>query len=150
MTPIIDLHCHYIASDPDAVENFKRLVDSPELDRVAVCALDLKLDPSPDFPYMSKFATTNEQLADLRVQLRDREGILWSLRPTGVFDGNSNLLARSSLLIHPTGQRSIRLLSSAIPEELRGGELHVILRNPGAAGRSLFANACEEVNVSLP
>ncbi len=93
---------------------------------------------------------SHEQLADLRVQLRDREGILWSLRPTGVFDGNSNLLARSSLLIHPTGQRSIRLLSSAIPEELRGGELRVILRNPGAAGRSLFANACEEVNVSLP
>ena len=65
MTPIIDLHCHYIASDPDAVENFKRLVESPELHRVAVCALDLKLDPSPEFPYMSKFATTNEQLADL-------------------------------------------------------------------------------------
>ena len=64
MLPLVDIHCHYVSSDPDATQNFKRLVDSPELCRVVVCALDLKLDPSDAFPYMHTFATTNEQLAD--------------------------------------------------------------------------------------
>ena len=63
MTPIVDLHCHYVSSDPEAIDHFKWLVASGELHRVAVCALDLKLDHSPDFPYMSRFSTTNEQLA---------------------------------------------------------------------------------------
>jgi len=63
--PIVDVHAHYIASDPNGREHFRRLVDSPDLAKVAVCALDLKLDHSADFPYMTTFSTTNEQLAAL-------------------------------------------------------------------------------------
>ncbi len=63
MQPVVDVHCHYIASDPEAPEAFRRLVASQELDRVVVCAPDLKLDFSPAFPYMTTFSTTNEQLA---------------------------------------------------------------------------------------
>jgi len=61
--PIVDVHCHYIASDPEAPEAFRRLVASEELEKVAVCALDLKLGFSPAFPYMTTFSTTNGQLA---------------------------------------------------------------------------------------
>jgi len=70
MLPIVDLHAHYLAADPKATGHFRRLVESPELARVVVCALDLGLDPSPAFPFMSIFRTTNEQLASLVETLR--------------------------------------------------------------------------------
>ncbi|MFB3891547.1 MAG: hypothetical protein ACE15C_05930 [Phycisphaerae bacterium] len=45
MEPLADLHCHYLAQDPDALAGFKRLAKSPDIFLVAVCALDLKLPP---------------------------------------------------------------------------------------------------------
>ena len=63
MLPIVDVHAHYVSSDPKSEENFRRLVDSPELHRVVACALDLKLTHSDDFPFMDMFSTTNEELA---------------------------------------------------------------------------------------
>jgi len=65
MLPIVDLHSHYYGDLAASAEGFRRLVDSPDLFRVVVCALDLKLAPSADFPFMSTFATTNEQLEDM-------------------------------------------------------------------------------------
>ena len=65
MVPIVDVHCHYLAAEAGADEKFRRLVASPELAKVVVCALDLGLDESPSFPFMSVFRTTNEQLASL-------------------------------------------------------------------------------------
>jgi len=65
MLPIVDLHCHYIASQGEAMETFRRLVDSPEVAKVVVCALELELDYSPAYPFMTTFRTTNEQLAAL-------------------------------------------------------------------------------------
>lgn len=61
MLPIVDIHCHYLAGQEGAIDGFRRLVESPEVHRVAVCALDLKLPYSADFPFMSVFSTTNEQ-----------------------------------------------------------------------------------------
>jgi hypothetical protein len=63
MLPIVDVHAHYHAHLPESFDNFRRLVDSPELHRVVVCALNLKLAPSEKFHFMHNFATTNEQLA---------------------------------------------------------------------------------------
>ena len=35
MRKIVDLHCHYVASQPNAIESFKRLVERPEVVRVS-------------------------------------------------------------------------------------------------------------------
>lgn len=75
MLPIVDIHCHYVSSDPAAQDNFRRLVDSPDLFRVVVCALDLKLEYSDAFPFMSTWATTNEELLNL-VRALDSEKIV--------------------------------------------------------------------------
>jgi len=64
MIPIVDVHCHYLSGDKEALANFKRLVASPEVCRIVVVALDLKLTYDPRLPFMSIFATTNEQLAE--------------------------------------------------------------------------------------
>lgn len=69
MLPFVDIHSHYCSPEPEAVENYRRLVASPEVHRVVVCALDLKLPFSNDFPFMSVFSTTNQQLEDLVRQI---------------------------------------------------------------------------------
>ncbi len=74
---IVDLHCHYEASLPNAVENFKRLVDQPEIHRVAVNAVNLKLEYSPEFPFMSTFNTTNEELAHLIEEVKSPKLVPW-------------------------------------------------------------------------
>jgi predicted TIM-barrel fold metal-dependent hydrolase len=63
MLPIVDLHCHYLAQDPEAPAKFRRLIALPEVLRVVVCALDLRLPYCEQWPFMGTFATTNEQLA---------------------------------------------------------------------------------------
>ena len=65
MRKIVDLHCHYVASAPDAIAHFRRLVAQPELVRVAVNVVQFKLEYSPEFPFMSTFDTGNEELAQL-------------------------------------------------------------------------------------
>lgn len=77
MLPIVDLHCHYVSGVPTAEQDFRNLVASDEIHRVAVCALDLKLTPSEAFPYMSSFATTNEQLADLIKKIASPKLVPW-------------------------------------------------------------------------
>lgn len=63
MRPIVDVHCHYLSHDPEAPAKFRALIASPEVLRVVVCALDLRLPYSETFPFMSTFATTNDELA---------------------------------------------------------------------------------------
>ena len=65
MLPIVDIHSHYMTCVPDSVGHYRRLTASDQVHRVAVCALDLKLPFSSDWPFMSGFNTTNEQLEDL-------------------------------------------------------------------------------------
>ena len=63
MLPFVDIHGHYCPRiTPDSAEQFRRLVDSPEIHRVVVCALDLRLRPDPGFTWMSTFGCSNEQL----------------------------------------------------------------------------------------
>lgn len=92
---------------------------------------------------------SHEQLADLRVLAHDREGRTWSLRPTGEFELDGGTLARTELLLFATGTRSVRLVEAVVPDELRGGELTVSLRNPGAAGEFEFARCSAEVRLLI-
>ena len=92
---------------------------------------------------------SHEQLVDLRVQVIDREGAAWSMRPTGEFERRNDLLARSSILLHPTGERRILLLHGTLPAAVDALELHGVLRNPGAVGEALFSAASDEVLVKL-
>lgn len=65
MKSLVDLHCHLRASRGDSVEAFRRLVESPRVHRVAVCALDLKLTPSERYPIVPSCESTNAQVAEL-------------------------------------------------------------------------------------
>lgn len=88
------------------------------------------------------------QLADLRVQARDPHGALWSLRPNGSWEPRSSLLARTSVLLFHTGERSIRLLDAEAPDFEGPIEIRAVLRNPGAAGESLFT-ACSDEAIAV-
>lgn len=73
----------------------------------------------------------HQQVVDLCVRAVTTEGSTLYLNPTGAWRATSPLDARTSLLIFPTGTRSIRLLEARLPQELRGAELRVWLHNPG-------------------
>lgn len=77
MRKLVDLHCHYIASEPNAVEHFRRLVARPEVVRVAVNVVHLRLEYSPEFPFMSTFDSTNEQLAALIEDVGSEKLVPW-------------------------------------------------------------------------
>jgi len=63
MREIVDLHCHYVASQPNAIENFRRLAARPEVVKVAVNVVQLRLEYAPAFPLMTSYDCTNEELA---------------------------------------------------------------------------------------
>lgn len=92
---------------------------------------------------------SHEQLADLRVQLVDRSGAIFTLRPTGELDETEAASLRTHLLLYTTGERRITLAEASLPDGFEALELRAVLRNPGAIGDSPFANACEEVVVPL-
>lgn len=90
------------------------------------------------------------QLVDLRVQAVASDGRPWSLRPNGQWERVANIVARSSLMLFHTGDRTIRLLECSVPPELNGAEIQAVLRNPGAVGESLFSTASAEASVRVP
>jgi hypothetical protein len=91
----------------------------------------------------------HEQLADLRVQATARDGRVWSLRPTLEFEPYSTLLARSLLMLYPTGERRIRLVEANLPAGFDAIELRAVLRTPMSTGDSLFTSASGEVVVPV-
>ncbi len=93
---------------------------------------------------------TYPQLVDLRVQAVARDGKLWSLRPSGQWERAHNIVARSSVMLFHSGDRVIRLVDTRLPDELRGAEIHAVLRNPGAAGESLFTSASGVSTARVP
>jgi hypothetical protein len=90
----------------------------------------------------------HEQIVDLRIQLRDAQNQLWSMRPTGGWEPNRHALARTSILLFPASN-PVQLVSGFLPEEIEGVELNAVLRTPGASGERPFANASEPVQVAL-
>jgi predicted TIM-barrel fold metal-dependent hydrolase len=77
MLPLVDLHCHYCVGRKDAIDNFRRLTDSEEIYRIAVCALDTKVEYDPQFPCLSQFRTTNEQLAEMIAKIASPKLVPW-------------------------------------------------------------------------
>jgi len=93
---------------------------------------------------------SQEQIVDLRVQAVDASGQAWSLRPTGQFERAQGIIARSSILLFPTGMRRVLLLEGQLPPKLEAEELRAVLRNPSARGESEFTGACDEVRHWIP
>jgi hypothetical protein len=82
---------------------------------------------------------SHEQLVDLRVQLVDRADKEWSVRPDGTIVDSPDALARTSILLHPTGERSIDLIEFELPQDGKFKAVYAQLRNPGAVGEDKFA-----------
>ena len=73
----------------------------------------------------------HQQVADLCVRATLLDGRELYLRPTGGWTGPEQADARTSLLVFPTGQRSILLLEARLTAELAGAKLTAWLHNPG-------------------
>lgn len=73
----IDINSHYFSSDPQATAHYRGLLADKSLERLVLCSVDLQLDPSPDFPFMSCFASSNEQLWKFAQSLDSPKIIPW-------------------------------------------------------------------------
>jgi hypothetical protein len=73
----------------------------------------------------------HHQVVDLCVRATSKSGAELFLRPTGGWSPEGPLDARTSLLIFPTGARSILLLEANLPGQLEGGWLTAWFHNPG-------------------
>jgi predicted TIM-barrel fold metal-dependent hydrolase len=62
MRKFIDINSHFFSSEAHSTEHYRRLLSNESLQRQVICSIDLKLDASPDFPFMSCFSTSNERL----------------------------------------------------------------------------------------
>jgi hypothetical protein len=91
----------------------------------------------------------DEQIADLRVQVVERSGRVWSMRPNGEATRHEDALARVSLLLFPSGERRIELYRARLPDDLDLVEVRAVLRNPGAVDDSLFSATSEEVTAAV-
>lgn len=74
---------------------------------------------------------SHAQLADLYVWV-EAGGQRWFLAPDGIFTRRAELTARRSLLLYPTGTRTIELVRADLPREFAGATLFAVLANPGA------------------
>lgn len=91
----------------------------------------------------------HEELVDLRVQALDADQHLWALQPHGEFSRDSAVLARRSILLFPTGARSIRFVEFELPPDVEFTELRAALRNPGAEGEGPWSFASRETRAQL-
>jgi hypothetical protein len=73
----------------------------------------------------------HQLVVDLCVRARLASGEEHYLRPTGSWSAGVPADARTSLLVFPTGSRSIHLVEARIPAELRGARVSAWLHNPG-------------------
>lgn len=71
------------------------------------------------------------QVVDLCVRATTSDGRELYLSPPGTWTPSGPLDARTSLLIFPTGTRSIELVEARVPAELRGARVSAWLHNPG-------------------
>jgi hypothetical protein len=90
---------------------------------------------------------SHAQLADLYVWV-EAGGQRWFLAPDGTFTRRAELTARRSLLLYPTGTRTIELVRAELPREFAGATLHAVLANPGAPRES--GSVGEPVRSEIP
>ena len=92
---------------------------------------------------------SHEQMVDLRVILRERNGQLWSVLPTGALRSGASGLMRTSILLFHTDVRAIELAAGDLPDDLDVVEIRVVLRNPLARAEHPFAMASETVSLEV-
>jgi hypothetical protein len=88
----------------------------------------------------------NQRKGPSRARHRPRRG---TTSPPGVWTRSAPLDARTSLLIFPTGPRSIELIEARVPEELRGARLTAWLHNPGMRPEGLLSPVGSPVTAEL-
>lgn len=71
MTRIFDINGQFYAGESDGLDGYRRLLEQPDIAGLVLSAMDLKLQPSNDFPFMSRFCTSNEAVMDFVAQLGD-------------------------------------------------------------------------------
>ncbi len=110
----------------------------------------------------------HQQLADLTVEAFDEIGQRWNLSPAGTWTADQGVHARMSLLLAPTGSRSMLLVEGTLPTEwppgTDGGDsaaghppegkpairlVRAHLTNPGARGTHRFADVCEPASIKV-
>ena len=89
------------------------------------------------------------QLVDLRIHAVDERGKTLAFSPSGELVPDQSRIARSSIMLFPTGNRRIELMRIELPAETEIGELRAVLRNPSSRGELPFALASKEVTMSL-
>lgn len=72
----------------------------------------------------------HHQIAELEVRATTADGRARFLRPTGDFESETPVRARTEILLFPTGDRRINLITAKMPESLAGAQLRVRLVNP--------------------
>lgn len=82
------------------------------------------------------------QVADLRVTLRTAAGLERVLLPSGEFADEPGAVARTELLLFPTGTQPVRVLATRLPDSLEAGQLRAELHNPHVANARGTAALC--------
>jgi hypothetical protein len=73
----------------------------------------------------------SDQVVDLHVRATGPDGDEHYLSPTGSWAATAPVDARTSLLLVPTGMRTVQLIEARVPPELRGARITAWLHNPG-------------------
>jgi hypothetical protein len=92
---------------------------------------------------------SHAQLVDLRLQAVDAQGRAYSVTPSGELVEDPACVARSAILLMPTGERRIELMRGELPVEAGITELRAQLGNPRALGRAAFSIASEPATARL-
>lgn len=88
---------------------------------------------------------SHDQLVDLSLRVVDSSGHSLAVAPSGALEPAHGQVARSSILLFPTGTRRVELIRGELPEDVEARELRAVLRNPHARGDYPFSLASEEV-----
>ena len=81
----------------------------------------------------------HQQIVDLEVLWTGDDGRVLHLRPTGDFVADQLVHARAGLLLHPTGQLPIRLMSFRLPTAFGAGSIEAVLQNPNSEADPQFS-----------
>lgn len=94
--------------------------------------------------------TGHRQVVDLYVAVVDRDEGVWTMRPTGHWVKGEAVAARTSLLMHSTGSRSILAASGRLPEDVAVTGVRVSLHNPGLPPHVTFSGVGLPLNERPP
>jgi len=92
----------------------------------------------------------HRQVVDLYIALVDRDEQVWTMRPTGEWVQKGTVAARSSLLMHNTGSRTIHAASGHLPSGVEVVAVSISLHNPGLTPGVPFSGVGLAVHERLP